>query len=557
MTRQSGATYLANEMSEDIGGRLLRASVVDRGLLARARARAAAEGLPLAVALVDEGVDEMRIGALLVEEGFGPLLDAVDLAASDDQVRRRLSPTLLRNLLAVPLRYSPAGFVIAMADPSDARAVAEVRASMRADVLPTAALISDLRVYVDRLTPSNRARAPSKSKSPSKRPSRSTRGKSAAPGRARSEAPSEAPIELVRLREHAAEPRRRSEPEPIESVVPLVRAKPKRHGPTTARPEPKNPLERREGAPQIAKRDRGSNDTTTYAIPKTGGTLKPPAIPAGLPGAIGQRRRRLTPGFEEASKRVDGDLPPATRARRPSVRAAAPPPRRSAPPKRSTTQTFAMPDPAEALPPGRLAKLLAPAKPRKSERPKPQSPEDRWGNLTDQQPVPHVPPPSSIPPGEIGSLCASMRVASDRDAVIRLACEGALTVGRGAAFLAVRKGMLEVRHATAIAATIEIQNVKGFLLPLSGQSLLRSVVESGVTYLGPHGARGTDKLLREAVQSIGGEVLLAPITAVGKVIGVLCVDGLMYRGRGRERVERLAESASEAFERILRKTKKK
>lgn len=142
-------------------GRLVQ-QLVEAGLVTDEQAHASDPGDPLVPAsrviqnLVARGLDERILAGFFVSLGFGPVLHAAELDRADRELVRRLPATDAHDLCAMPLRASAAGVIVAMADPTDARAVDRLRESLGPSILPTVAKLSDLLDAVERAYPPDR-----------------------------------------------------------------------------------------------------------------------------------------------------------------------------------------------------------------------------------------------------------------------------------------------------------------------------------------------------------------------------------------------------------------
>jgi GAF domain-containing protein len=142
-------------------GRLIE-QLVKAGLLTEAQARERATDDPLVPScrvvqeLVDDGLDERELAGFFVSLGFGPMLQAQELARADEALVRRLPGSDAHELCALPLRPSPAGAVVAMADPTDERAVERLCEALGGPILPTVARLSDLLASIERAYPQDR-----------------------------------------------------------------------------------------------------------------------------------------------------------------------------------------------------------------------------------------------------------------------------------------------------------------------------------------------------------------------------------------------------------------
>lgn len=143
-------------------GRRLVDELVEAGLVTEARARTSDPGDPLISTvrvltnLVEQGLDERELAGFFVSQGFGPMLQSAELSRADQSLVRCLSATDAHELCALPLRASPAGAIVAMADPKDERAIAKLRVALGGEILPTVAKLSDLVDAIDRVYPPER-----------------------------------------------------------------------------------------------------------------------------------------------------------------------------------------------------------------------------------------------------------------------------------------------------------------------------------------------------------------------------------------------------------------
>lgn len=144
-----------------MAGRLVE-QLVDVGLVTEAQAHtsdAGEPGLPSSQVvrnLVAAGLDERALAGFFVSLGFGPMLQSQELARADGDLVRRLPGVDAHDLCAMPLQPSPAGAIVAMADPTDERAVARLSEALGGSILPTVAKLSDLLASIDRAYPPER-----------------------------------------------------------------------------------------------------------------------------------------------------------------------------------------------------------------------------------------------------------------------------------------------------------------------------------------------------------------------------------------------------------------
>ncbi len=131
----------------------LVAELLEAGLLTQAQLRAAGIGseeppVPsarLLERLVDEGLDECALAGFFVSRGFGPVLGPEELGQADSSLLEALSAQTAQACCAVPVRESPAGVVVAMANPANEEAVRTIEDLLCDAVLPIVAKLSDLQ----------------------------------------------------------------------------------------------------------------------------------------------------------------------------------------------------------------------------------------------------------------------------------------------------------------------------------------------------------------------------------------------------------------------------
>lgn len=136
--------------------------LVEAGLVTESQARASGTHDPLTStrrvieSLVAQGLDERTLAGFFVAKGFGPMLQAPDLARTAPDLVQSMSAADAHELCALPLRPSAAGVVVAMADPTDERAIAKLSIALGGQLLPIVAKLSDLLDAIDRAYPPDR-----------------------------------------------------------------------------------------------------------------------------------------------------------------------------------------------------------------------------------------------------------------------------------------------------------------------------------------------------------------------------------------------------------------
>ena len=408
--------------------------LVDAGLVTEAQARTSDAGDPLLPSgqvvknLVAAGLDERALAGFFVSQGFGPMLQSQELARADGSLVRRLRGADAHDLCAMPLRPSPAGAVVAMADPTDESAVAKLSEALGGSILPTVAKLSDLLASIDRAYPPER-------------PTLVTD-----------------PVAVARSRTPS-------------DVVPLVQQKP----------------------------ETDAEQTVSASDPSFSGLAS-----------------TASPVWDRAWNR-------STTEREVSL----------------TPKSSHIPLPIVSRP------LTAPSSPRPAPSLSPLS-----------SPAPSVSPPSSAradtvqPPkvsdSAIDAHLAELGRVTSRDDVVRVACQACLSAARGAAFLALRKGVF--RGWDGAGEDVTSAGIRSLWVPASNPSVLNEVLHSGRPFHGPYGETAADHLFRAAFGSQGRDVVIVPVMIGSRMVGVLCAND---PASDTSAVERVAEGVGQAFERLI------
>jgi hypothetical protein len=407
--------------------RRLVEQLVDAGLVTEAQARTSGGGDPLLPSgqvvqnLVASGLDERVLAGFFVTRGFGPMLRSQELARADGELVRRLSGVDAHDLCAMPLRPSPAGAIVAMADPTDERAVAKVSEALGGSILPTVAKLSDLLASIDRAYPPERAALMTD------------------------------PVVRARARTPSG-------------VVPLVQEKPE----------------------FATDRTLSTFDPSLSGLAATAS----PAWDRAWNRSITEREVSLTPKSSHIPLPIVSGAPPAA----PSSL-----------------------HPATADPPS--ASVHPPSAP--------------------------VDPPTASD-SAIDAHLAELARATSRDDVVRVACHACLTVSRGAAFLALRKGVF--RGWDGAGGDVTDAGIRSLWVPASNPSILNEVLHTGRVFHGAYGQTAADHLFRAAFGSHGREVVIVPVMIGARMVGVLCAND---PSNETALVERVAEAVGKAFERLI------
>lgn len=546
-------------MPDDLGGRLTRAGLVTRADLAELVAAAPAHDAALVRALVRRGVPEDALAGFFLSEGFGPLLDRQDLDRAEPVWANRLPSAMALDFLALPLRAATNGIVVAMAAPSDAHIVRELTRVLGERVLATIARPSHIESRVRVLHPNatlEAARAPEPEPPPvlelTRRRSTTERGFD--PGFRAPDGTKEAKLgpRLALPDDEPAMPLVRHKP----SLTPgsFERVAPASAAPvvakTFARPEPADAWRRGEPRrsntqPLIPAIAPLPTSTVSISIPPAppAPTSHPPAT--SLVGALTDLAERTSepaasiPPAPTAPSMFAPSIAPAPMA--PSVDAPSLPPAATAP------STAPPPTPSiaaiDATSPGDRWDL--PSSPPAA--PKPPRTRDAANKLSSRASAEL--PTIKAAPADIGAILQAMRGATDRDEVVRLACEGGTSVARAAVFFALRKGVL--KGWDGAGPGVRRDSVRNLWIPTSSPSTFKKVLDTKTGSLGPYGTSVADGLFRAAVGSRGGDFMVQPVVVAGKVVGMLCVDDLRPGPLGAHRVEVLTQTVGDSFVRII------
>ncbi|MBX3270001.1 MAG: hypothetical protein KF729_07050 [Sandaracinaceae bacterium] len=530
-------------MADDLGGRLVSAGLVTQRQLAEVLGAAPPHDGALVRALVEHGLPEDGLAGYFVALGYGPLMEPADLAAADVEAARCISSAMAHELLALPIRTTPAGLVVAMAAPTDGHAVGELARATSEAILPVVARVEDLvealeRAHPDR--PSLPPMTPRESEPPVIELVNVRRREPAPPpegyfGSTRGAERVEARVTVG--------PRLVSDEE---GFVPLVRTKPVRPTETPAY-----------GAPV---------DAPPEAAAPAPAPRRAAAEPAIEPAALDEDRRLITADFVKLPKdtrvvpvgKASGPAPASASGGWSSGRALRPPTHaakdaRAHPRGLDTADTEVQPAPtrapAQPAPPPRPPRSIIPEEHARWDVDAPAAGPNRVDPGRVREARDSRPPPKSVRPPDVGGALSAIRACRDRDEVVTLACEGALSVSRAAILLALRKGVL--KGSGGAGAGLSGDAVRNLWIPTSSPSMFREVVARKEPYHGPPGTAAADGLFRAALGSRGGPVSLHPVVVAGKLVAVLAADDVRFGDSGRERVETLARAVSEAFERII------
>ena len=154
--------------------------------------------------------------------------------------------------------------------------------------------------------------------------------------------------------------------------------------------------------------------------------------------------------------------------------------------------------------------------------------------------------PPDAAPDVIEADLGALSEASTRDEVVRAACEACLTGARGAAFLALRKGVF--RGWDGCGDEVTSAGIRSLWVPAANPSVLNEVAHSGKAFRGPHGQTAADQLLRVTLGGHGREILVVPVFIGNRMCGLLCATNPAASSAP---IEGIAEAMGRAFQRLI------
>lgn len=485
-------------MAHTLGMRLREAGVVSEAQLEAALQSLPDHGGALITALVQCGVDESLLCTYF--EQHVPPADPAELAQPDPDALSQLSAPMAAALIALPIACVREGLVVAMAAPTDGHVVAELERWTGTKVLPRAAHLGAIREGLAR-----------------------SYGDALAEADARRSKLEDVAVPLVRKRTSSA-PRIDqtgkygavdvSDASPVSESAPSSAARQGRAPEAVFASAPKAAHPRSDGKPPALRatsaesaHDGSAHGTTAPGAGRAwGGKNKSPAGDNDdAPG-----HRTMSPDSWAGLEALGGGR----------SRASELPRRRSSRPSAAPTSA------GSSAPPGAFRASVVPE--RESVRPE---------------------TPKPMPPGDVGYHLEQLRLVTTQAEALQLACDGAVTVGRAAVFLAWRDGVLHGRHV--VGGGVTEQAVRSLVLPASGGSVLARAAQRSEPYVGPYGTGAADQLLRVTLGAGGARVCLCPVRVRDRVTGILAVHDMRYGPPGTQRVELLAHTLGDALARLL------
>lgn len=173
-----------------------------------------------------------------------------------------------------------------------------------------------------------------------------------------------------------------------------------------------------------------------------------------------------------------------------------------------------------------------------SSRPNPPAPSSLRGASS--------PPPASASDPAIAAQLDELARASTRDEVVHVACQACLAAARGAAFLALRKGVF--RGWDGAGDEVTSAGIRSLWIPATNPSILNEVLHSGRAFHGAYGQTAADHLFRAAFGSHGREVIVLPVLVGSRMVGVLCANDPAPQSTA---IEGIADAMGRAFEQLI------
>jgi hypothetical protein len=164
-------------------------------------------------------------------------------------------------------------------------------------------------------------------------------------------------------------------------------------------------------------------------------------------------------------------------------------------------------------------------------------------------PLPHVSTtltPHAFAPPAITAQLDELARASSRDEVVGIACQACLAAARGAAFLALRKGVF--RGWDGAGDEVTSAGIRSLWIPATNPSILNEVLHSGRAFHGAYGQTAADHLFRAAFGTHGREVSVVPVLVGSRLVGLLCANDPAPQSTA---IEGIAEAMGRAFEQLI------
>jgi hypothetical protein len=155
---------------------------------------------------------------------------------------------------------------------------------------------------------------------------------------------------------------------------------------------------------------------------------------------------------------------------------------------------------------------------------------------------------------EFGGLLVTIRQSHDRDEIVEVACEAFARFGRAVVFLALARGILKGRHAIGVGLTRDA--IRNLWIPATSPSTFKAALDAKEPWRGPHGPTAADQVFRAAIGSRGRELALWPIVVAGKAVALVAVDDPADPEFAQELFDSIAASLGDAFQRIILTEKK-
>lgn len=153
------------------------------------------------------------------------------------------------------------------------------------------------------------------------------------------------------------------------------------------------------------------------------------------------------------------------------------------------------------------------------------------------------------PPADVGSVLASLRIATTRDEILDLVLTGARAVALKVALFVVKKGSFQGWSCTPeLGDRAELQNVT---VSMDTETVFDVAVKEGM-YLGPLPNDDAHRRLVGFMRGASRDVAITPIRVSGKTAVVVVADSLGDTMIATRRLDEISRAAGEAFARIVR-----
>lgn len=181
----------------------------------------------------------------------------------------------------------------------------------------------------------------------------------------------------------------------------------------------------------------------------------------------------------------------------------------------------------------------------------------------------YVPPPPGTPleprddartvlstaPAKIDDLVEDLSVVASRDEAIQKSLSYLSQSCRRVAFFIVRRGVVE--GFSSLGPSLSNEQVRSIWIPLSSPSTINEVVESQRIRVGPVGSTRTDAIFCASLGGRRGDSIVLPIVVGKRVVSLVYGDDLRQSSPSSEPLQKLQEAVSKALRRLMVQEKRK